>query len=440
MICLVSGRARRSLCCCCCCCCFRCAKKILKDKDLLAQNCEQNSDKSINEWLVSSKLSNDTATGSLINSGATNNNNISTTTAMTLLNNNDLNDHINMNTLMNTLTNQIKSNKMLLSTPSHLRLDLNANCDDLDDDLNMEKNRLFLTAETTNNTFKRDENRSSSQSYHQASQFNRYLVSSPLLSTSSQKDSSSDDNQDKCDSSNDSNTTPSPSSTSTAQTNVSKTMASMMIRSPQNFNAKISTLSSSNINENSKSEQQRLLGATPIKLNSFMFNKNFETLKSEKSIEKDYYENTNLEDLDDNDDLTKILQDTTYRLSDLFNELSPSLIVNKQNSSTSNYMPSNLSVKTNLFQQFPSLTNASPPPPPPPPPQQLSNHSGQVNQSRQALLQAINSNSTNQSNFNKFPIPFSNPPSNSNTSKFYTNFYRNPNLANSTEHCKNLIL
>lgn len=430
-VCLVSGRVRRALCCCLCCCCFKYAKKMLKDKDLLTQNlnCEQNSDKSINEWLVSSKLSNDTANGSLVNSGVTNNNNISTTTAISSsLNNADL-------------LNTLKMNKKI-STPNRLRLELNGNCasilnDEMDDDsdTNLEKShhRLFLTTETTSNTFKRDENRSSSNTNnsmcYQSSQFNRYLVSSPLLSTSSQKDCS-DESQDKTGD----NTTPSPSSTSTTATNVSKT-TTMLIRSPQNFNAKISSCSNA-----LACEQQNLLNSSPsttntIKLNSFMYNRNLDTK------EKDYYENNNNidnENDEQDDDLTKILQDTTYRLSDLFNELSPSLIMNKNNN---NYLTPTLSIKTGKTKHYHSsnMNNISPPPPPPPPPQ--------LNESRQALLQAINSNNNNQANFNKFPNPFPSQTMISTTSlqpnittKFYTNFYRNPNLSNSSsnEKCKNI--
>ena len=86
---------------------------------------------------------------------------------------------------------------------------------------------------------------------YQSSQFNRYLVSSPLLSTSSQKDCS-DESQDKTGD----NTTPSPSSTSTTATNVSKT-TTMLIRSPQNFNAKISSCSNA-----LACEQQNLLNSS----------------------------------------------------------------------------------------------------------------------------------------------------------------------------------
>jgi len=456
-------------------------------------NCEQNSDKSINEWLVSSKLSNDTANGSLINSGVTNSNNMSTTTAISILNNTDLiTDHIqscNMSSLMNTLSKNLKSTKLHMNTPNHLRLDLNGAStlmhDDMDDDSDVEKNahsRLFLTAtttstETTGNTFKRDDNRSSSNSntnnsmcYHQSSQFNRYLVSSPLLSTSSQKDSSEDSHDKSTDSSRDTNqTTPSPSSASTQNTNLSKT-SMMLIRSPHNFNAKISACA---VDAN-KIEQQRLLSLqssnnnnnNSIKLNSFMFNRrNFDNSKQighDKTFEKDYYENTNMDDYSDNvdgneDDLSKILQDTTFRLSDLFNELSPNLVVSKPNNNTSFMKTPNLSVKTNvkpnLMKQFPSLNSISPPPPPPPPPslpphQTSSTPSqSQITQtSRQALLQAI-SQSNNQSNFKKFPNPFATSttcnntqPSitSSNTSKFYTNFYCNPKLSNSVslEKCK----
>ena len=167
-----------------------------------------------------------------------------------------------------------------------------------------------------------------------------------------------------------------------------------------------------------------------------MYNRNLDTK------EKDYYENNNnIDDENDeqDDDLTKILQDTTYRLSDLFNELSPSLIMNKNNN---NYLTPTLSIKTGKTKHYHSsnMNNISPPPPPPPPPQ--------LNESRQALLQAINSNNSNQANFNKFPNPFPSQTMISTTllqpnitTKFYTNFYRNPNLSNSpsNEKCKNIM-
>jgi hypothetical protein len=174
-----------------------------------------------------------------------------------------------------------------------------------------------------------------------------------------------------------------------------------------------------------------------------MFNRNFD-----KTIEKDYYENTNLEDFNDNvDDLTKILQDTTYRLSDLqetnynfsdlFNELSPITNMNTNSTTTtnkSNYLTTpSLSIKTNLkpnlFQQFPSLINVSPPPPPPPPPPQIPpNHS-------------IRSSNQSSTNFNKFPNPFTGSTqtnlTSASASKFYSNFYKtNP----SSEQCKSFVL
>ena len=166
--------------------------------------------------------------------------------------------------------------------------------------------------------------------------------------------------------------------------------------------------------------------------------------------------------------MNKLFQDTNYKLSDLFNELSPSLILNnnnntpystpinsnnqyqstqlytKLNSTPTTSSNSNSNQNANVFQQFPTFTSS-------PSSIQLqtnSNASTQMNTptppARQLLLQTTNTNPntiTNSSFVNRFP----NPPFNQNgsatisstTSKFYNNFYRNP-IKTTADQCKHL--
>ena len=133
-------------------------------------------------------------------------------------------------------------------------------------------------------------------------------------------------------------------------------------------------------------------------------------------------------------ELNKMLQDTTFRLSDLFNELSPNLISNNtntlpHNTPRNNYqgtLPKNhTNNNMSLFQQFPTMVSVSSPK------KHLPNQSNAAG-SRQNLLQTTLPQQTNTS-FNKFPNPQT---AKSTTSKFYTNFYRNPNLQNNQENCK----
>ena len=419
-------------------------------------NCEQHSDKTINEWLASSKLSNDTGTSSLINVV---NNSSSTATAATLLNSSCMNLH-----LTNTLSKSAKSNRLQMNTPNQLRLELAGNCssllnDDMDDepessskDETIEKTALRginILSETTSNDYtaqtfgKRLElgMNNSGGNYYQASQFNRYLVSSPLLSSSSsQKESSVDEEQPKsADLLNGAAVNNSQPATATAKTIQLPPM--MMIRSQNipngNFNAKISAgFSSSTINDfkasNSNSKPQ---------FNSFTLNRNMESKQPKDRSE--YYENASKKD---ENSLSKMLQDTTFRLSDLFNELSPNINTDysNRNQQFQSTLPTSIKVSntSNMYQQFPVVAaNSSSP-----------KHEGKTLRP-QMLLQTINNGSQGSSSgsqvqhnpsFNKFPNPFgahtTQPAKSLNTSKFYTNFYRNPNLqANANEHCKNFI-
>ncbi len=121
-MCLVSKRVRAACCCFCFSSCADYTDRIAKEKELLSQNsnCEQHSDKTINEWLASSKLSNETGTSSLLLNN--NGNNTSTNTAATLLLNGLDNSCINMN---NSLTKKAKTSLRLMThTPIQLRRDL----------------------------------------------------------------------------------------------------------------------------------------------------------------------------------------------------------------------------------------------------------------------------------------------------------------------------
>lgn len=428
-ICLISKRIRNA------CCCYR----ITKEKELLSQNsnCEQNSDKTINEWLASSKLSNDTGTSSLINAA----NNTSTNTAATLLN----------VELHNTLTKGSK--RLLINTPQQLRREIaNGNCssllnDDLDDiehnssNETLEQSRrrnLGLLSEPTefniaNSTFnKNGNNNSNANNYYQSSQFNRFLVSSPLMSTSSSQKENSIEDTSEVKNVEFINSMATPTLTKTMHMPHMMTIRSQNI-SNGNFNAKISSgFSNCAINEIKNTNPHN---------HQIHHKPQFNTFTMKPKTENSIYENSKASSTD----LNKMLQDTTFRLSDLFNELSPNLMSNNNNttstlphnnssSTTRNYqgtLPKNSTGGNNmsLFQQFPTIVSASSP-----------KHNG----SRQNLLQTTlphPSQLQTNTSFNKFPNPHSQFNTNtagakSTTSKFYTNFYRNPNLQINQENCK----
>jgi len=121
-MCLVSRRTRAACCCFYASCCADYTDRIAKEKELLSQNsnCEQHSDKTINEWLASSKLSNDTGTSSsLLNN---NGNNTSTNTAATLLLTGIEHSCVNMH---NSLARNAKASLRLMThTPIQMRRDL----------------------------------------------------------------------------------------------------------------------------------------------------------------------------------------------------------------------------------------------------------------------------------------------------------------------------
>ncbi len=278
----------------------------------------------------------------------------------------------------------------------------------------------MLDFNSTNNTFsKRDTNNTanshisnSSPQYYQSSQFNRFLVSSPLLSSSSQKDSSMSDEASTSEHKSD-------LLSSLGTSAMTKTMhlpPMMTIRSHNipngNFNAKITSAGH-------HQQHQR------PQFNTFTLNRTTEASVYENGINN----GPNLLKNNSNSDLSRMLQDTTFRLSDLFNELSPHLVGNNNNMNT---LPNN-SNSRNLYQSTLPKSQVNP----------MSVFSSEQTGggSRQNLLLQQNNLACNQTSFNKFPNPFSSSTlgaksaSNPN-SKFYTNLYRNPNLQTTTENCK----
>ena len=332
----------------------------------------------------------------------------------------------------------------------------------------------------------------------QSAQFNRYLISSPLISNNQENFENCHDDEDDDNRSDEAEikVSNSKSNSNTSTSTLSKTMQlppMMMMRSHNftngNFNAKISTSSANKTIVSTPSLNESQIPDHPTRFNpngtiqkhqfsNFTLNRHFELAKNQV-MDKDYYENTNFNDSSENetqknDDLNKLFQDTNYKLSDLFNELSPSLILNNNNNNSSNnntpystpinsnnqYQSTQLYTKlnstpttssnsnsnqnANVFQQFPTFTSS-------PSSIQLqtnSNASTQMNTptppARQLLLQTTNTNPntiTNSSFVNRFP----NPPFNQNgsatisstTSKFYNNFYRNP-IKTTADQCKHL--
>ena len=124
------------------------------------------------------------------------------------------------------------------------------------------------------------------------------------------------------------------------------------------------------------------------------------------------------------DDLNKILEDTTYRLSDLFNELSPSFLHST--------LPSNSSAASSFARKH--SANNQPQPPGPKKTNNLFASFGSASNSSSLLQPAETAKS-----FNKFPINTANGEisgayASTSASKFYANFYRSPNL--NSKNCK----
>lgn len=487
-LCVVSRRAREA---CCCYCCllggYSLGHRRHNEKELLSHNSnctEQHSDKTINDWLASSKLSNDTTGSSLINVAAPGNNS-STITAASLLKGLGHEQGGCLGNLHNTLSKASRGQSTtaarchILSTPLQLRRDLaNGNCSSLlnSDDLDLDEptssnealsNRRHHLGLLNNplefNTFngangKRDELKLGSDAAtanattNYYSSFNRFMVSSPLLSNAS----SSPKDSDHCGSHPVSPADPKPSNpevllNSVGTAAIAKTLhmpPMMTIRSQNisngNFNAKITAGTFANpMDANSAARPQ---------FNTFTLSRNLNEAPqtSTKFSESPLYDNPK----GSATDLSKLLQDNNFRFADLFNELSPNLAATSANGQNPNgTLPKNPSLYANrafqstlpknpnamsLFQQFPSISSS---PKHSPTSQQPSS---QLQNSRQNLLQPTISTATQlqmNSSFNKFPNTFATAETaaeakSSSTSKFYNNFYRNPSLRTDSDNCK----
>jgi hypothetical protein len=414
--------------------------------------CDINSDKTINEWLVSSKLSNDTGNNSLINAPLNNN-----TTKI------DVSSCNSGNTSSSSASSKTSKSSELISTTPTINLrheEFLANCSSslLNDDLDDQQSFIADNSATNENSKKEFETNSF---YQSATQLNKYFTA---VTSKVQKPSPTNEYNQSIGYKTIKNNN---SSTKNLAVNGTLNKLSSTLRPTSykngNFNAKISTCSSINFpktvvttpllnnNENSNTRYMTsLFNQKTLKTNQQLLNTST-TSKYELDLDKDYYENNTLDNSNINnsntndlvqEDFNKLLKDNTYRLSDLFNELSPSLI--STNSTNNSKMEAAAAVASNKKSvsvtngtlnrkspSNPSTTSSFPNPivtqtPPLPP-------------SRQTLIQAVNSN-----NLNKFPNPFANingsnsninsnnhnilnsisTPLSSKTSKFYNNFYR----------------
>lgn len=501
-LCVVSRRAREA---CCCYCCLLGSyslghRRCHKEKELLSHNSnctEQHSDKTINDWLASSKLSNDTSGSSLINVAAAGYNNASTITAATMLN--GLNEHAGcLANLHNTLSKASRAQPArchMLSTPLQLRRDLaNGNCssllnsDDLDVDeptcsneaLASDRRRHLgllndplefntFSGSNANNANKRDELKLSSSaaapSTNYYSSFNRFMVSSPLLSNaSSSPHDSNHSGSHQVSPAADPNSTNPELLHSVGTAAIAKTLhmpPMMTIRSQNipngNFNAKITagTFASPMDSNNSNNS-----GTRP-QFNTFTLSRKMSEA-NKYSQESPLYDNPK----GSASDLSKLLQDNNFRFADLFNELSPNLVqpssTNTTNSTGTNgqnstgtlpkkaslyaanrafqsALPAKKPAAMSLFQQFPSISSS-----PKHSPTSAATTTAQQPNVRQNLLQPTMSAATQlqmNSSFNKFPNSSydtaGEPAKSSSTSKFYNNFYRKPSLRTAdSDNCK----
>ena len=415
-------------------------------------------------------------------------NNTSTTSGITTRGLVDTALVCNVNSNGSSSKNSKSSHGLLSNSPANLRNELLGNCSSLlnDDDLDHECG--IIKSLNSNHTIGKS-------AKLQSAQFNRYLISSPLISDNQEnfencRDDDDDDDDNRSDEA-EIKVSNSKSNSNASTSTLSKTMhlpPMMMMRSHNftngNFNAKISTSSANKTIVSTPSLNESQIDAQPTRFNpngtiqkhqfsNFTLNRHFELAKNQV-IDKDYYENTNFNDSSEgeaaqkSDDLNRLFQDTNYKLSDLFNELSPSLILSNNNSSNNNTpystpinsnqyqstqlyttklnstpaaTSSNSNQNANVFQQFPTFTSS-------PSSIQLQSASSQMNTptppARQLLLQTTNTNPnaiTNSSFVNRFPNPpFSQNGSatiSSTTTKFYNNFYRNP-IKTTTDQCKHL--
>ncbi len=425
--------------------------------------CDINSDKTINEWLVSSKLSNDIGNNSLVNVPLNKN--------ATKI---DVSSCKSGNTASSSASSKTsKSSALISTTPTiHLRhAESFANCSSslLNEDLDDQQSFVAENSHTTANEITKKEFESNSF-YQSTTQLNRYFATVANTQKSPQRNESSGEKKQNY------KTITNDNSSLTKNPPINQTLHKLSLSSTLrpsnytngNFNAKISACNSINFpktivttsllnnhdNGNSRYTTS-LFNQKSLKTCQQLLNTSI-TSKYELDLDKDYYENNTLDNSNTNDsvqnDFNKFLKENTYRLSDLFNELSPSLIStnstnnskiesaaaaasnskNALNGSLNRKSPPNLSTTSS----FPNTIVTQTPPLPP---------------SRQTLIQAVNSSSNN---LNKFPNPFANfNDSNSNinpnnniilaksskTSSFYNNFYRNNQQNQVKKQCAELV-
>lgn len=400
LICITSKRIRGKI----CCCSNSYSNKALREKsinlkllhskislinvishlkELLSNDlsCNISSDKKINEWLAaSSKLTNSSLMHTVV---STNNSGSSTTTNILhdpLLVSSSSPCNINISNKSTSSKCSSKTVQTLTNSPHH---ELTANCSSLldndeedDESTGSSGNKHKIDLTITNNSF-------------QASQLARYLVSSPLMSTTSSSSAVQPKNDDLSllNANQNAQTLKSTSSTKTAQLPPSM----MMIRSHNfsngNFNAKITTKTngSNTPSLNDVNDQTRYLN----------------TLQRHQQINN------------------RVNYETPYRLSDLFNELTPNPVVN--NTSTLTFTGSgsgsgSQSINSSTLNKRSGNTHQVPSSP--------SITSIPLNQSR------LNSNKSS----NPFNSGLSNGPR---TNSFYTNFYRNQSQNQNEQYYNN---
>ncbi len=313
---------------------------------------------------------------------------------------------------------------------------------------NRRRNLSLLTDQVEFNTFsnKRDELKlsgnvncagSSNNNNNYYSSFNRFLVSSPLISNaSSPKESSGDEALPEQKTHELLNTVGTAAITKTLHMPPMMTIRSQNIPHG-NFNAKITTGFTSSIAAPDNNRPQ---------FNTFTMSRN---VNEPTKFESPLYDNPK----GSASDLSKLLNDNNFRFADLFNELSPNLVPNNNPQGT---LPKNKPLYSNrafqstlpknqnnmsLFQHFPSMAS---PKHNSVQQQSLQQSNTHLQNSRQNLLQPTISAATQlqmNSSFNKFPNAFigtdtTTEAKSSSTSKFYNNFYRNPSLRTDSDNCK----
>jgi hypothetical protein len=189
-------------------------------------------------------------------------------------------------------------------------------------------------------------------------------------------------------------------------------------------------------NNNNNKQSPHHINYNTQQYQNFTLNKlNYESKKNSQS--KEYYDNTTLpsnnssnnKNIDlinsmNSSDFSKMINDQAFRLSDLFNELSPSLNINNNSAGTNkstflNHKP-NMVMNTSSFltngnsfsASTPSSTSSAASSPTNSSPSTQSSLGKPIsNQNKSLLIQSnnhANANSNNTHTFNKFPVPFNN--------------------------------